>query len=93
MDTSGLLLEQKANGSIIVGYVDYNVDFFGGRDYERFYMLDRENADKLRAYLAERGFSDLLKGLTAAVGSNFSDEKFRDCCEKANVKYEQTSWS
>lgn len=85
MDTSGILLEEKEDGSIKVGYVDYDVGFFGGRDYESFYDLDKENADKLRAYLVGLGFSDLLKGLTAVVGANFNDKKFQDCCEDAHV--------
>ena len=93
MDTSGILLEEKADGSIQVGYVDYNVGFFGGRDYESFYNFDKDNADKLRAYLAKLGFSDLLKGLTAVVGVNFDEKKFQALCNDARVIYEHISWS
>lgn len=93
MDTSGILLEEKADGSIQVGYVDYNVGFFGGGDYESFYNLDKDNAERLRTYLRELGFFDLRKGLTAVVGENFNDKKFQDCCKEANVQYQHTSWS
>ena len=93
MDTSGILIEEKADGSIRVGYVDYGVDFFGGRDYESFYDLDSENAQKLRAYFNKLGFPDLLSGLKAVVGENFSDKKFCDCCKEADATYKHTSWS
>ena len=93
MDTSGLLLEEIADGSIRVGYVDYCVDFFGGRDFESFYTLDKENADKLRAYLLGRGYPNFQSGLTDIVGEKFSDKKFRDLCAVAGVEYSHTTRS
>ena len=92
MDTSGILLEEYADGSISVGYVDYGVEFFGGDDFESFYKLNKENADKLKAYINRLGFTDLLKGLTAVVGERFSDKKFRDCCAVAGAEYEHITW-
>ena len=93
MATSGILLNEMDDGSISVGYVDYNVEFFGGRDYESFYRLDKENADKLRAYLKGKGYRDLKEGLIIEVGKNFSDSKFCELCKKENIVYQYTSWS
>lgn len=93
MDTSGILLEEEDDGSIRVGYVDYNVDFFDGEDYESFYALDKENADKLRAYLLGRNYSDLQKGLVAIVGEKFSDKKFQDLCAVADIEYDHITRS
>lgn len=92
MNTSGILLEENADGSIRIGYVDYNVEFFGGGDYESFYTLDKENADKLKTYVSRLGFADFLKGLTSVVGERFSDRKFQDCCAVAEAKYEHITW-
>lgn len=46
--TSGFWLNEKDDGSISIGYEDYDVSEFGGSDYEQTYNLDSENALKLK---------------------------------------------
>ena len=91
--SSGMLLTENKDGSIIVGYVDYGVEFFGGRDYESFYELDRENADKLRAYFTDAGYANLKDGLIDKVGKNFNDSEFFKLCNTLGIKYKHTTWS
>ena len=90
--TSGVLVEDKPNGGLRIGYVDYGTEFFGGRDYESFYNFDKENADKLRAYFTEHGYKNLQEGLESIVGKQFDDKKFTDLCKSIGAKYEHISW-
>lgn len=89
--TSGLLFSKKKNG-VEIGVVDYGVEMFGGGDYERFYVLDKENAKKLKAYLGVRhkgSFEDMLK---EEYGENFEFMQFEGDCEKLGIKYILNSW-
>lgn len=40
MKTSGLLFHVEKDGSFVIGYEDYNVDFYDGDDVEVTYRLD-----------------------------------------------------
>lgn len=93
LNSSGILLTENGDGSIVVGYVDYNVGFFGGGDYESFYTLDGENAKKLRAYFENAGYATLKEGLTARLGKNFNDGEFVKLCGGLNIIYKHNSWS
>ena len=92
-NSSGMLLTENKDGSIIVGYVDYDVEFFSGRDYESFYKLDKENADKLREYFTNAGYANLKDGLTDKLGKNFNDSEFCKLCDTLEIKYVHTTWS
>lgn len=46
-DTSGLLFTQNKDGSIRVEVIDFEVEEFGGHDWESWYDLTKENADIL----------------------------------------------
>lgn len=49
LETSGLLLTENEDGSIIVEYEDYDTPM--GGDYSSIYNLDKVNADLLRKVL------------------------------------------
>ena len=44
-------LERKPDGGVEIGIEDYDVEAFGGCDYEWIYTLDRVNKEKLIATL------------------------------------------
>lgn len=92
LETSGLLLEENQDGSIRLGYVDYNVSAFGGNDYECFYNINAMDTQKLRTYFKEMGFLDLKEGLIHELGKNFSDQKFYNLCKALKITYEKDSW-
>lgn len=92
LKSSGILLTERKDGSIIVGYVDYEVEFFGGRDYESIYDLNKENADKLRTYFTHLCYPTLKDGLVDKVGKNFSDSEFCKLCDMLGVKFKHNTW-
>ena len=51
--TSGFWTTQK-DGKITIEYVDFEVSEFGGRDFEKTYCLDKENAEKFVAELQKQ---------------------------------------
>ncbi|MGN1103565.1 MAG: hypothetical protein ACI4QI_01690, partial [Candidatus Coproplasma sp.] len=66
--TSGLLFTQKDDGSIRVGVVDFEVGEFGGRDWESWYDLNKENADVLFSELKKLHSGDFKQMLIAEFG-------------------------
>ena len=52
-DTSGVRVTENADGSVEIGYVDFEVPHYGGMDHEYMSRLDKENADKLREALSK----------------------------------------
>ncbi len=91
--TSGLLLTENADGSLRVEYVDYGVGFFGGGDYEVWYTIDTENAQKLRDYLSQkRAKGTLQEQMKAEFGKNLSEKKFQGVCRRLGVELERNSW-
>ena len=53
--SSGLMLEEKEDGSIHIEVDDYNVDSLGGRDFECHFTLDKENAELLKKAVLNHG--------------------------------------
>ena len=91
--TSGLLLTENEDGSLRVEYVDYGVDFLGGCDYEVWYTVEKEDADKLRAHLNEKYKDGTLKEkMKKEFGENLSESKFNALCKELGVKAERNSW-
>ena len=90
--TSGFWIQEKNDGSLVIGYEDYGVSEFGGGDYEQTYNLDSENALKLKNVLQVTNNGSLEKTIEAAFGKEFSDRKFWTFCEENNIKYSQSSW-
>ena len=91
-DTSGLLLYEKEDGGIELGYCDYGVGEFGGGDYDVTYQLDKANADKLRAYFSKKKGGSLKEKMVAEFGKNLSEEKLRKALKKLGVEYLRDSW-
>lgn len=94
--TSGLMIAEKEEGGLRLEYVDYNVGFFGGADFEGWYDLDGENAEKLRNALNGKYPSlagDLDAQARAAFGDGFDDRKFLDFCAEHGITAEKGAWS
>lgn len=90
--TSGFWLEEK-NGEISIGYADYNVSQFGGGDFERTYLLNKENSEKFVNALKKEHSGSLDEMIEAAFGKNFSDSSFWDFCKTHNIEYSSSTWS
>ncbi len=85
-DSSGMLLQEDDN-EISIGFVDFEVSMFGGRDYECFYILKKENADLFREALAKQYTGDLFEQCTQAFTIKFSCTRFEKFCDDLGIKY------
>ena len=90
--TSGFWVEKRRDG-ISIGYEDYGVSEFGGSDYEKTYILDKENSKKFVKALKREYRGNLKKMITEAFGENFSDPDFWDFCKANGIEYTSTSWT
>jgi hypothetical protein len=89
LNTSGLLFTRNSDGSALIGYVDYDVEFFGGEDYEVMYYLDKNNFKLLRDSLGISKKGKIENHLKDTFGENFDSEKFEDFCKENNIKYKR----
>ncbi len=91
-DTSGLMFTQNEDGSIRVEVVDYDVEFFGGSDWESWYDLTKENADILYNELKKLHTGDFEAMLIAEFGDIFRTDDFESFCEEHGIKYNHGTW-
>ena len=82
----------QPDGSLVVSYADYGSEFFGGMDVEVIYKLDPGEAEKLRAFLAERHVGSIESMLMQECGQNFMKRGPMELFEEAGVKYEKFVW-
>lgn len=90
--TSGLLFTQNEDGSIRLQAVDYGVAEFGGGDWESWYNLTKENADRLFHELKKLHNGDLKEMLIEEFGKTFEMCEFEQFCKAHGIKYEHHSW-
>ena len=83
------------NGSIEISYEDYNVEAFGGADYEAIYTLTLEASNKLYDLLdkeyKEKGGKDnleLKELIHYKFGERLEKESFASYCGKQGIKYD-----
>lgn len=92
LETSGVMLTESGDGTVILEIVDYNVSEFGGSDYELRYALNCDEAKKLRRLLKQKHKGTLEKMLVAEFGKNFDALRFEKTCSENGIKYKRTSW-
>ncbi len=90
-NSSGIILEEK-EGTLSIGYVDYDVSWFGGRDYECFYRLDRENAERFQTALKKDYAGDLFEMCVEAFSVKFSNSRFEQFCAGNGITYTKSSY-
>ncbi len=91
LQTSGLLLTENKDGTIIVEYEDYDTPL--GGDFSSIYYLNSANAKLLRKAMRKRHpLLSLKKALIKEVGKNLSDSKFVKLMKELNVKYDHSTW-
>lgn len=92
-DTSGLLFTQNKDGSIRVEVIDYEVEEFGGHDWESWYDLTKENADILYNELKKLHGGNFKEMLIAEFGKTFKTQEFENFCKEHNIVYSHMTWS
>lgn len=91
--TSGLMFTQNDDGSIRVEVVDYGVEEFGGRDWESWYDLNKDNADLLFSELKRLHSGDFEQMLIAQFGETFKTSEFEKFCKEHGIEYNHCTWS
>lgn len=91
-NTSGILTAENADGSLVLGYIDYGVEFFGGGDYEVTIALDADNAKLLKASLADIPGESLKEKLEKVFTAKFDENKFERFCGRNGIVFRRSSW-
>lgn len=87
--SSGLLFTLNPDGSAIIGYEDYDVEIFGGSDYEVMYYLDKENFELLTKNLEILEKNNIKNCLISKFGKNFDSNKFENFCQDKNIIFKR----
>lgn len=90
--TSGLLFSENADGSIRVEVIDFEVEEFGGHDWESWYDLDKVNAEHLFAELSKLNSGTKKEMLITAFGETFEMGEFEKFYKERNIRYSHGSW-
>ncbi len=90
-NSSGLILEEN-EGRLTLGYVDFDVSEFGGRDYECFYSLDVRNSHLLKSILQTKYEGDLFEQCVQAFTITFSNTLFEEFCKANQVSYQKSTY-
>ena len=90
---SGKAFVTDKGNALIVGYEDYDVEVFGGGDYEVTYLLDKENRIKLFQVLTSEGHSGNLSNMVLNhFGLSLEKESFSDYCSRHGIVFQQHVW-
>lgn len=90
--TSGLVFVENKDKSVSLMVEDYNVESFGGMDYETTYTLSQENYKKLREVLNITNDQAAGPILREVLGDYFDTGKFKKICKENNIEYERFIW-
>ena len=87
------MYKELTNGNIEISYEDYNVEAFGGGDYEVIYTLTKENGEKLRNILVQENKESnenltLKELILKRFDTNLENESFAEYCDNSNIKYD-----
>ena len=87
------MFRELEDGVIEISYEDYNVEAFGGADYEAIYRLTSDNAEKLKDALEKenpesKGKNTLKELILKKFGENLEKASFANYCKTNNIKYD-----
>ena len=90
MTDSTFLYTLNQDGSVMIGYEDYDIDIFDGDDYEVTYLLDAKNFTNLLHHLNIPLNHDTKKQLKKEFGNHFDSRKFEEFCKEHNISYQRS---
>lgn len=92
--TGGLWINRSASGAIRIGCEHYHVRYFDGDDFEYWYDMDKENAEKFFAAL-KKEHPEKETAEEQAI-EEFSiellDNDLREFCKKYGIEFIYGSW-
>lgn len=83
---------ERDDGSVLLSYTDYNVEIFGGDDYEVKYVIDSENVVKLREYLEKNNSGTLEEMIINEFGIHLDKKSFAAVCKEQGIEYQLNTW-
>jgi thiamine monophosphate kinase len=85
----GKAIIHDSESTLVVNYEDFDVECFGGGDYEVTYTLDKDNRQKLYDALKDEGLQGCLEEMILSHFGEYLDKgSFCFYCDKRNIKYE-----
>ena len=89
----GEAIIRDSGNSLNVNYEDFDVECFGGSDYEVTYTISEPDRQKLWDALKEEGLEGTLEQMILAhFGTHLDHGSFSDYCKKRNIKYDLFTW-
>lgn len=85
-------LEEKKVGGVTIWIEDYEVEAFGGADYEWCYSLDQENTAKLTDILSRTNTGSLEQMIAEEFGVHLDKKSAKQWLDDNGVEYEFFSW-
>ncbi|MBQ3369780.1 MAG: hypothetical protein IJG48_02040 [Mogibacterium sp.] len=85
-------LNENKNGGVSIGIEDYEVEAFGGCDYEWIYTFDTANTLKLIATLSANNSGSLEQMITEEFGIHLDKKSMKMWLDQNDIKYEFNSW-
>lgn len=96
-DTSGVWVTEDDDGSVEIGYIDFEVPHYGGMDHEYTSKLNKENADKLRESLSKTYHGTLKEMFYQAFaygdGEVLNHSAYDDFCGENGIKKHDFCWT
>ena len=91
--TKGEAIIRESFDGLYMNYEDFDVEFFGGSDYEVTYLLDSTNKEKLQDALKSEGLSGTLEEMILAhFGKYLDQDSFAIYCDTRNIRYKLSTW-
>lgn len=85
-------LEEKEDGSIMLGCEDYDTGFYDGGDYEWIYSIDQANAEKMATILSKTHNGSLKEMVAEEFGIHLDKKSEMEWFQLNGIEYEFFSW-
>ena len=92
MEKGTLFYTEWPDGSAEFGYEDFDVDCFGGGDYEVIYNLDAENRAKMEGMLSEEFDGNLKEKILAKFGVHLDQESLYGWMTEHGITFRLFTW-
>ena len=86
-------LEKKPEGGVTIWIEDYEVEYFGGGDYEWCYSFDQDNTNKLTDILSQSNSGTLEQMIESEFGIHLDEKRsMKVWLDENGIEYEFFSW-
>ena len=91
--TLGYAMIHDSPTGLSVNCEDFDVEFFGGSDYEYTYTLDKSNRDKLWELLKSKNYTGSMEDMIKEYfGVSLEKTPFGGFCNENGIGYDLFNW-